>query len=249
MGKLEPGARECIGELVGILKEVAGDLLVGSVKPEREIGGEHGGQMFFPGVKRIGNARFRILSYPLVSFGRTPSQLPIVLEEVLKIVVGPLGRCLSPSDLQTAGDGIGPLAAAEVADPAESLFLDLGCFGSRADMTGRASTMALSEGMASSNQRHGLLVIHCHPGEGLPDIPRGGNRVGVAIGSFGVHIDESHLHGGKRVLELAVTAIALVIKPFLLGPPVNLLRFPDIFSSTCEAECFEAHRLQGDVTG
>ena len=62
----------------------------------------------------------------------------------------------------------------------------------------------LAEGVAAGNQRHGLFVVHGHAPEGLADVLRGGDRVGLAVGTFRVHVDEAHLHGGERLLELAV---------------------------------------------
>ena len=41
VGQLEPGAGKCICELIGMREEAAGDLFVGRVKAQREVGGEH----------------------------------------------------------------------------------------------------------------------------------------------------------------------------------------------------------------
>jgi hypothetical protein len=32
-------------------------------------------------------------------------------------------------------------------------------------------------------------------------------RVRVAVGAFGVYVDEAHLHGGERILEVALAAV------------------------------------------
>jgi hypothetical protein len=35
-------------------------------------------------------------------------------------------------------------------------------------------------------------------------------RVGLAVRTFGVDVDQAHLHGGQRVLQLALAGIAAV---------------------------------------
>jgi hypothetical protein len=43
-------------------------------------------------------------------------------------------------------------------------------------------------------------------------------RVGVAVRAFRVHVDQAHLHGGQRVVQVALAAVALVGQPGRLGP-------------------------------
>ena len=95
----------------------------------------------------------------------------------------------------------------------------------------------------------GLLVVHRHAGEGLADVPGGGERVGVAVRALRVHVDEAHLHGAEGTGELAVAAVALVAEPRVLGAPEDLLGLPDVLAPEAEAERLEPHRLQGDVAG
>jgi hypothetical protein len=49
-----------------------------------------------------------------------------------------------------------------------------------------------------------MPVVHGHLAEGFANVLRGGERVGHAHRSLGVHVDEPHLHGRHRVEELAV---------------------------------------------
>ena len=198
-------------------------------------------------VGRIGDRGFGILGNPLVGSGRAFGQHPLVFEEILEVEIAPLGRRLGPGDLEAAGDRVASLAAAEVTDPSEALLLDAGRLGLGPDMTGGACSVALAESVAAGDQGDGLLVIHRHPGESLADIARCGQGVGVAVGSLGIHIDEAHLHGGERVLQLAVTAVALIGEPLLLGTPIDLLRLPDVLAATGETEGLEPHRLEGDI--
>ena len=59
--------------------------------------------------------------------------------------------------------------------------------------------MRLAERVAADDERHRLLVVHGHAGEGLADVPGGGQRVRLAAGPFGIHVDEAHLHGAERL--------------------------------------------------
>ena len=50
---------------------------------------------------------------------------------------------------------------------------------------------------------HRLFVVHGHATKGVADIPGRCYGVGVAVGAFGVHVDEAHVCSGQRRLELA----------------------------------------------
>ena len=140
------------------------------------------------------------------------------------------------------------LATLEIAAPAEALLLDAGALGFRTDKTGVTGTMTLAEGVATGDQRHGFLIIHRHTGEGFADITRRCHRVRLTVRAFRIDIDKPHLHGGKRILKLAVAGIPLVTKPGVLGTPVDvLLRLPHILAATGESEGLEAHRFQRAV--
>ena len=75
-------------------------------------------------------------------------------------------------------------------------------------------------------------------------------RVRVAVRALRVDVDEAHLDGAQRLLELAVARVALVAQPLLLRAPVDVLvGLPDVRAPAGEAEGLKAHRLQGDVAG
>ena len=96
--------------------------------------------------------------------------------------------------------------------------------------------------------------------------------VGVAVGTFGVDVDETHLHRGQRILEVARVDVAIGIvvghehaaifddafgavrvanvaaEPGGFGAPIDVvIRFPNILATAAEAEGFETHRFEGDV--
>ena len=107
----------------------------------------------------------------------------------------------------------------------------------------------LAEGVAAGDQRHRLLVVHRHAAEGLTDVLRRRQRVRVAVRALGVHVDQAHLHGRERLLQLALAAVALVGAHLLLGAPVDEVGLPVVRAPAGEAEGLEAHRFQRDVAG
>ena len=109
--------------------------------------------------------------------------------------------------------------------------------------------MGLAEGVPTGDQRHRLLVVHRHPAERLADVTGGRQRVGVAVGTLRVDVDQAHLDRAERAGELAVAAVALVAEPGVLRPPEDLLGLPDVLATEAEPEGLEAHGLQRDVAG
>ena len=69
--------------------------------------------------------------------------------------------------------------------------------------------MGLAEGVAAGDQRDGFLIVHRHAAEGLADIVGRRDRIGIAVGTFGVDIDQAHLHGGQRILQIAAVDVAV----------------------------------------
>jgi hypothetical protein len=173
-----------------------------------------------------------------------------VAEQVLEVAVVPLDRVPGPRTFDAAGDGVNALAVAKAVLPAEALLLDASALGCGADILRRIGrAVGLAEGVPAGDERHGLLVVHGHAGEGLADVPCRSDRVRLAIRPLRIHVDQPHLDGAQGVLELAVAAVSLVAHPLCLGPPVDLLRLPDVRAPTGEAEGLEPHRIQGDVAG
>ena len=124
VGELEPSPSEGVGELVWIREEITGNFLVGGIGTHGDVGGEHAGGDFLSRVVGMGDGAGAraILGSPLVGTGGAFGEFPFVAEEVLEIVIAPLGGSGGPSDLEAAGNGVRALAAAEAAFPAESLF-------------------------------------------------------------------------------------------------------------------------------
>ena len=194
------------------------------------------------------NGRFSVFCDPLVRASWAFREFPLVAEEVLKIIIAPLRRRLRPGHFQAAGDGILALARAEAALPTEALLFDRGGLGLWAHMFGITCAMCFSKGMSARDEGDGFLVVHRHARECFTDVPRGCDRVGVAIRAFWIHINETHLHGGEGIFQITVSRVAIVLEPLSLGSPVDvLLGLPDICAPTGEAECFESHGFQADI--
>ena len=236
-----------------MLEEPAGDLLVGGVHPQGEVGRQHRRCMPLRPVVRIrhGVGGCSALGLPLVRAGRALGQLPFEAEQVLEVVVAPLRGRGRPGAFQPAGDRVVALAGAEAVLPAEALLLDACTLGLRADIRARIGrAVRLAEGMPAGDQRDGLLVVHRHARERLADVAGRGDWIGLAVRPFGIDVDQAHLDGAERIIELAFAGIALVAEPGVLGAPVDVLRrLPHILAPAGETERLEAHRLQGDVAG
>ncbi len=217
--QLEPRPGERVGELSRIRHEAARNLFVNRVEPQGEVGGQHGGR---DALGRIVGMRHRagaraILRSPLIRSGRALRQFPFVAEQVFEEVVAPLRGRGGPGDFQAAGDRVSALAGAKAVLPAQALLVEAGRFRGRTHIGRGAGSVGLAEGVAAGDERHRLLVVHRHPREGLADIPRRGDRIGVAVRAFRVDVNQSHLHGSERVFEFPVAGIALVAQPGLLG--------------------------------
>ena len=85
--KLEPGAGESIVQLLGVLEEAAGDLVVGRVEAERQVCGQHGRLVLLVLVVGVGNDQVVSLGLPLVGTSRALDLLPLVLVHVFEVLV------------------------------------------------------------------------------------------------------------------------------------------------------------------
>ena len=175
-------------------------------------------------------------------------QFPLEAEQRFEIAVVPAQWVGSPRAFDAAGDGVHSLAAAEAVLPAQSLFGDVCTFGFVAHMGGVARAVRLAEGVAAGHQGRGFLVVHGHARKGLADVACRTQRVGPPVGAFGVHIDQTHLHGSQGLGEFTVAAVTLVAQPSSLRAPVDLLLgFPNVGPAAAEAQGLEAHRVHGHV--
>ena len=202
---------------------------------------------------RIGNCVFAgvALGLPLVCACGTLGQFPLVAEEIFEEVVVPLGRRLGPDDFKTAGDGVGADAGAEAVLPAESHLLKARALG-LGDQRGLQDAApcvlpkvwppAMSATVSSSFMAMRAKVSRMSRARAC--------GIRIAVGAFGVHVDQAHLHRGKRIGEFAIAAVALVAEPLGLRTPVGVdFRLPDVGATAAEAEGLEAHRLERDVAG
>ena len=118
-----------------------------------------------------------------------------------------------------------------------------------ADVGIGGGAVGLAEGVAAGDEGHRLLVVHGHALEGLADEPGRQLRVRVAVGPLGVHVDQAHVVGAERSLQLALGVVTLIVEPLLLGAPVGLVGLPHVGAPEGETEGSEPHRLEGAVAG
>ena len=190
------------------------------------------------------------LGRPLLCPSRALGQLPLILEEVGKIVVRPLRRRVRPGAFQAAGDGVGALAGAMAVLPPEPLLLEPCGLRRFADVAFRlGGAMGLAQGVSAGDQRHGLLVVHAHPAKSDPDVLGCGEGVGFAVRALGVDVNQTHLCGAQRLRELfPILGEALVREPLRLRSPVDVRRFVDVLAASRESKGLEPHRLERHVT-
>ena len=199
---------------------------------------------------RHGISKRAIGRNPLIGASRALGQHPIMVHQVLKIVIVPLGWVGGPSAFNAAGNRIATHAGAEAVLPAKAHLFHRRRFRLRAHIARGASAMALAEGMATGDQRDGFFVIHRHARKGFANVTTRGERVRLAIRAFGIDVNQAHLHGSERVFQNAVARIALVIQPGFFSAPVDILfRFPDIHAPTAKAKRLQAHGFNGAIAG
>src|SRR5271170_6245167 len=122
--------------------------------------------------------------------GRTLRQFPFVAEQVGEEVVAPLRRRRGPDDFQAAADRVTTMTFAKFILPSESLILDVGTFWFVSYiLSGNAGTVRFAEAVTTGNECNGLLVIHRHARESLPDIPCRGNGIRLSIRPFRIHVN------------------------------------------------------------
>src|SRR5215471_7104823 len=162
-----------------------------------------------------------ILRRPLVCPSRALGEFPFVLEQVLEVVVAPLGWRGGPNDFQAASDCVTSFARAKCVSPAETLLLHAATFWFRADILGlNRSAVSFAECMPASDQRDGFLVVHRHAAEGFANVTCRSNWIRLSVGSFRIHVDQAHLNGAERIRQLTIATVALVSQPCAFWSPV-----------------------------
>ena len=201
------------------------------------------GTCFFDGSNASGMSATAFFAFHCWHAGRALGQLPFVLEQVLEEVVAEFRGRLRPGDFRAAGDGVGADAGAMRALPAEALVFQRARFRLGSNQRGIAGAVGLAERVAAGDQRDGLFVVHRHAEEGLADVLGRGERIGIAVRSGRIDVDQAHLNGAERLGELAFAAVAFIAEPGAFGTPVKLFRLPDIGATTSETKRLEAHRI------
>ena len=178
-----------------------------------------------------------------------------MVEQHVEIAVVPAGGVGRPGAFETAGHAVAAQAAFDVVHPAQALLCQIGPLGGRTQVGGIAVAVALADRMAASGQGDGLLIVHCHAGEGHAHVVGGLERIGLAIHAFRIDVDQAHHHRGQGIFQVALAGItgafaAAGRQPLLLGTPVDVLfRMPDVLAAKGETVGLQPHGFIGDIAG
>ena len=256
VGQLEPSARVGVGKFIGVVQEVARDLLVVRVHAQRQVGRGHHGRVLFAWVMSIDHHVFgrAVFGVPLNGACGGRHLNVFILEQHFEVTHVPSGRVGFPSAIKAAGGGVAALAGAVLVDPAKTHFVHGRAFGLGADQGRVACAVHLAKSVATGDQGHGFIVVHGHAGEGLTHIVGRQLGVWVAVRALWVHVNQTHLYGGQGVVQLTLAAVAAVVfvaggQPLCFSAPEDVFfGCPDVRSAAAKAKGFEAHGLHGHVT-
>ena len=229
--------------------EALRNLRILGIELQREVRGEHDRRVPLRAVVSVRHqaCRLPVGGNPLELAGGTLGELPLVAEQVVQELRCPAHRVGGPGAFQAARERVAAGAGTGLVLPAQALFFDRrGCrFGSHVLLLDGA--VGLPESVSASDEGHGLLVVHRHAAERLPDVPGRRDRIRLAVRPLRIHVDQPHLNRAERLRQVPVAAVALVAEPLGLGPPVGLVGLPFVHASAGEAEGLESHRFEGDV--
>mmetsp|Transcript_47861 Transcript_47861/g.128178 ORF Transcript_47861/g.128178 Transcript_47861/m.128178 type:complete len:414 (+) Transcript_47861:1258-2499(+) len=233
---LVPGVGEGVVEGGLILGPSFNQLLVLRVDRQGHVTGEHAKLLLFGAG---------ILDAPLPVVGGALVLFPFEVLELLEVDVVPLQRLRGPLELEAAGEGVLALARAAFARPRVR-----GILHRRRARARGASAVRLAEGVAASDERNGLAVVHCHAAEGVADVLGAARGVRLAQRTLRVEVDEADGRGAQRRLAGAVDSAG--IERLLDGGRAQChgVGVADgIHAAGAEAEDRAAHGLDGGGAG
>ena len=245
MRQLKPRTSKRICKFFWILLEPLRNLFVCRVNNECKVGCQHCWCVRLLLVVCVWNCcrSSTTLWSPLLCASRALEEFPLVHKEVIEVVVAPLCWLGCPDAFEATRDGVTSVASSHGVDPAKSLRFNWCSFWFWSYVLIRVTcTVSLSKGVTTSNKRDSFFVVHCHACKRFTNVNRSLKWVRVSVRSFWVYVDESHLHCTKWILEVALTGVALVVKPRVFRTPVDVIFwFPDVNTSTSETKCLKAH--------
>src|SRR5664279_4937122 len=98
---------------------------------------------------------------------RALSQLPLITEQVVKIIITPRRWRYRPCSFQAAGDCVISIALAERVFPAEALLFNACTCWFPSNVLHRVcGTVSFAEGMPACNKRNSFIIVHSHATEG-----------------------------------------------------------------------------------
>src|SRR5262245_40764134 len=101
--------------------------------------------------------------------------------------------------------------------------------------------MGLAKRMAASDQGNSFFIAHRHSRKRLANVECCRDRVRLAVWPLRIDVNEAHLDGSERILQLTLAAIPFIAEPRSLRTPIKLLRLPCVLTSAAKTEGLEAH--------
>ena len=189
-----------------------------------------------------------VLGDPLPGAGWTFGQLPVVAEHHLEIALVPAGGVRLPGPFNATGDGVFRLAGLEAVVPAQSLLMQGCTFRFCREVGCWCGAMALAEGVTTGHECHGFLNGHAHACKRFTHISAGGDGIRFAARTLRIDVDQAHLHGCQRLVQVSLCVSPIVVKPSGLAPPEHiLLGLPDVDPPAGKAKGAESHGFQRHV--
>ena len=131
--------------------------------------------------------------------GRAGGKLPFIFEQIVEIAIIPLDRIGGPGTFQPDVMVSAPLPLACVDNqpkPKASIGAPSG-----SGLTSASSPALHLPNVPAGDQRHGFFIIHRHAGEGFAHILCAQQRVGIAVGTLRVDINQTHLNSSQRIFQ------------------------------------------------
>ena len=205
-------------------------------------------------IVRIRHGAFAANCCPLLGTRRAFCQLPLVAEQRIEIGHVPRNRCCRPSAFDAAGCCVNTNAGFKAVLPTKTHLFNQCAFRLCAHQRRIAGAVCFTECVTTRNKCDSLFVIHAHTRKRIANVKSRGERIRITVRTFWVHINQAHLHSGKRVLKITFACVTGVwtttfLKPDILGAPIYVFfGLPCIGTTTGKTVSFKAHRFHRDVT-
>ena len=189
-----------------------------------------------------------VLGDPLPGTARAFDEFPVVGEHHFEIALVPAGGVRFPGPFNARGDGVLGFAGMKGVVPTKALCMQWCTFRFCRGVGRWCGAMALAEGVTTGHQCHGFFNTHAHARKRFTHISAGGDGIRFAARTLRIDVDQAHLHGCQRLVQVSLCVSPIVVKPSGLAPPEHiLLGLPDVDAPAGKSKGAESHRLQRHI--